>query len=70
MRDVYCQSCVTRHIMLLFLDDHLKHFFSQSTSAHSASEAFATMRYYYKLMFYLLTYLLTSLYYCLCTGDI
>jgi len=34
----------------------LKHFFSQSTSVHTASEA--TMRYrVYKLMFYLLTYL-------------
>jgi len=41
----YTETCVTRHILLLFLDDHLKHFFSQSTSVHSASEAFATMRY-------------------------
>jgi len=39
------ETCVTRHILLIFLDDHLKHFFSQSTSVHSASEAFATMRY-------------------------
>jgi len=31
-----------------------------STSVHSASEAFATMRY--KLMFYLLTYLLNKIF--------
>ena len=34
-----------RDILLLFLDDHLKYFFSQSASVHSASEAFATMCY-------------------------
>jgi len=37
-------------------NNHLKHFFSQSTSVHSASEAFAL----YKLMSYLLTYLLNE----------
>ena len=47
------------HILLLFLDDHLKHFFSQSTSVHSASEAFAIMRYINWCFTYLLTYLLT-----------
>jgi len=39
----------------------LKHFFSQSTSVHSASEAFATMRYINWCFTYLLTYLLTFL---------
>ena len=40
---------------------HLKHFFFQSTSVHSASEAFATMRYINWCFTYLLTLLTKSL---------
>jgi len=39
----------------------LKHFFSQSTSVHSASEAFTTMRYINWCFTNSLTYLLTNL---------
>jgi len=43
------------HIAAVF-GRSLKHFFSQSTSVHSASEAFATMRYINWSFTYLLTY--------------
>ena len=42
---MYLDTCVTHHILMLFLDDYQKHFYSQSTSVHSASKALATMRY-------------------------
>jgi len=43
-----------------FFGRSLKHFYCHSTSVHSASEAFATMRYINRCFTYLLTYLLLA----------